>query len=70
MDRWRPAGDSGSPQAGPCRIRRAAALQTQGKGHESVSAALDLHPGPVALAFVQWQESEGLRPNVANLSLA
>lgn len=35
-----------SPQSGPCRIRCAATLQTQGKGRESVSAALDLHPGP------------------------
>lgn len=46
-----PARGSESPHAGPCRIRRAAALQAQGKGHESVSAALVLHPRPCLPGF-------------------
>lgn len=46
----------------PCRPR--------GRDMRCMSAALDLLPGPVPLAFVARQESEGFRRSVANLSLA
>lgn len=41
-----------------------------GRGMRCMSAALALLPGPVPLAFVARQESEGFRRSVANLSLA
>lgn len=59
QDHSRPAGAQGVLTQVPSAPSALLPCRPRGRGMRRVTAALVLFPGPVPLAFMAWQESEG-----------